>query len=69
MEASDEDLNITFYPHVPDYAGIAVAASGNMCWGEKVSETSKLEGVIRRAVNVVLEGRTAVVDALIRSDC
>lgn len=69
--ATNEELNISFAP-VPDYAGIALAAAGGPATGlfaEKVSRADELEGVLRRAVEAVEGGTTAVVDVVVRLGC
>jgi thiamine pyrophosphate-dependent acetolactate synthase large subunit-like protein len=65
-QASNEEINISFEP-VPDYAGIAKAAAGGRVWAEKVERAGELEDVLRRAVEEVMGGRTAVVDAVVVS--
>lgn len=67
-QATNEELNISFAP-VPDYAGIAKAAAGGELFGEKVAKASELEDVLKRAVDAVLKGTTAVVDAVVVSGC
>jgi thiamine pyrophosphate-dependent acetolactate synthase large subunit-like protein len=67
-KATNEELNISFNPS-PDYAGIAKAAAGGNLFAEKVSEVGKLEDVLRRAVESVKNGVTAVVDAVVVSGC
>lgn len=67
-KATNEELNISFAP-VPDYAGIAKAAAGGQIFAEKVSKASDLEDVLKRAVDSVLKGTTAVIDAVVASGC
>jgi hypothetical protein len=38
-------------------------------FGEKVAKASELEDVLKRAVDAVLKGMTAVVDAVVVSGC
>jgi hypothetical protein len=61
-------LNISFAP-VPDYAGIAKAAAGGELFAEKVSNAADLDDVLKRAVDSVLKGTTAVIDAVVVSGC
>jgi hypothetical protein len=49
----------------PDYAGIAKAAAGGILFAEKVCKAQDLEGVLRRAIDSVKNGTTAVVDAVV----
>jgi len=63
-KATNEELNISFAP-VPDYAGIAKAAAGGNLFAEKVAKAADLEDVLKRAVESVLNGTTAVVDAAV----
>jgi hypothetical protein len=67
-KATNEELNISFTPS-PDYAGIAKAAAGGDLFAEKVSKTSELEDVLKRAVESVKNGTTAVVDAAVVFGC
>lgn len=64
-KATNEELNISFAPVIPDYAGIAKAAAGGQLFAEKVSKASDLEDVLRRAVESVQGGTTAVIDAVV----
>lgn len=68
-QSTNEDLNISFAPQVPDYAGIAKAASGGSVMAEKVSKASDLEGVLLKAIECVKGGTTAVVDATVVPGC
>lgn len=67
-KATNEELNISFAP-VPDYAGIAKAAAGGRLYAEKVTKVSELEGVLKRAVDAVNSGTTAVIDAVVVPGC
>lgn len=67
-KATNEELNISFTP-VPDYAGIAKAAAGGELFAEKVSNAADLDDVLKRAVDSVLKGTTAVIDAVVVSGC
>jgi hypothetical protein len=55
-------LNISFAP-TPDYAGIAYAASGRTAWAGTAGSVADLERLLPSAVEAVLNGRTAVLDA------
>ena len=63
-KATNEEINISFAP-VPDYAGIAKAAAGGALFAEKVAKASDLEDVLKRAVESVKNGTTAVIDAAV----
>ena len=60
--ASNEDLNISFAPS-PDYAGIAKAAAGGRLWAGRARTSVELAGKLREAVQSVLGGVGAVLDA------
>ncbi|EGN97798.1 hypothetical protein SERLA73DRAFT_109025 [Serpula lacrymans var. lacrymans S7.3] len=72
-----QQLTVGFGPDMPDYAQIAVAASGGWAWGRKVDASTISEGknpkdaleeVIAEAVRVVVqEGRCAVIDCVLES--
>ncbi len=64
-KATKNELNISFAPVSPDYSGIAKAAAGGNLFAEKVEKASDLEDVLRRAVESVQNGTTAVVDAAV----
>ncbi|TGO29984.1 hypothetical protein BPAE_0009g00820 [Botrytis paeoniae] len=68
-KATNEELNISFAPQVPDYAGIARAASGNSVMAEKISKASEIEKVLLKAVECVKGGTTAVIDAVVVPGC
>jgi hypothetical protein len=55
-------MNISFAP-TPDYAGIAKAASGGKIWAGSAVTADELDKVLREAVEVVMGGTSAVVDA------
>ena len=63
--ASKEEMNISFAPLLPDYAGIAKAASGGQVFAEKVARVGDLEACLKRAVESVKSGTSAVVDAVV----
>lgn len=67
-KATNEELNISLAPS-PDYSGIAKASAGGELFAEKVSRTSDLEDVLKRAVESVKNGTTAVVDAAVVFGC
>lgn len=62
-KATNADLNIEFANPDPDYSGIAKAASGNSIFAARVDEASKLEGVLKEAIESVQNGTAAVIDA------
>jgi len=61
-KVSNEELNISFAP-TPDYAGIAKAAAGGECWAGVASRSEGLDDVLKEAVQAVMSGRCAVLDA------
>ena len=66
-KATNEELNISFKPS-PDYAGIAVAASGGRVWGQKVAEVRGLEGLLKEAVERVRGGQGVVLDCILDAE-
>jgi hypothetical protein len=64
-QASNQEINISFDP-VPDYAGIAKAAAGGDLFTAKIRKASEIEQTLRSAVQAVLGGQTAVVDAMVK---
>ncbi|KAK3368374.1 thiamine pyrophosphate enzyme, N-terminal TPP binding domain-containing protein [Podospora didyma] len=67
-KATNEEINISFDP-VPDYAGIAKAAAGGDLFAAKVEKAADLEDVLRRAIEAVQGGQTAVVDCKVALGC
>jgi hypothetical protein len=63
-KATNDELNIAFSP-TPDYAGIAKAAACGNLFAEKVSKAEELQSTLQRAVESVLSGTTAVVEAVV----
>jgi len=61
-KASNEELNISFVP-TPDYAGIAKAAAGGELYAAIVDSVDSLEDILPKAVETVLSGTPAVIDA------
>lgn len=61
-KVSNEELNISFAP-TPDYAGIARAASGGAVWAGHASTVEELGRLLPLAVEAVLGGTSAVLDA------
>lgn len=61
-KVSNGELNISFEPS-PDYSGIARAASGGNIHAARVDDRSKLESVLKEAIEVVQSGTSAVIDA------
>ncbi|KAF4626722.1 hypothetical protein G7Y89_g11437 [Cudoniella acicularis] len=66
-KATNEELNIAITG--PDFAGIAKAAAGGNCFAGKVAKTDELESVLKQAVDSVMSGTTAVVEAVVVSGC
>ncbi|RDA94320.1 hypothetical protein CP533_3773 [Ophiocordyceps camponoti-saundersi (nom. inval.)] len=67
-KASNEEVNISFDP-TPDYSGIAKAAADGDIFAARVSEASKLEGVLKEAIASVKAGQTAVLDCSVAPGC
>lgn len=61
-KVSNEELNISFAP-TPDYSGIAKAASGGEFWAEHASTADELAKLLPEAIDSVLNGTSAVLDA------
>ena len=61
-KVSNEELNISFAP-TPDYAGIAKAAAGGNLWAEHASTAEQLNALLPKAVEAVMSGVSAVLDA------
>lgn len=61
-KVSNDELNIAFTP-TPDYAGIAKAAAGGNIWAEHASTAEELGRLLPEAVEAVMQGRAAVLDA------
>lgn len=60
--ATNEELNISFAP-TPDYAGIAKAAAGGELWAGRASTVAQLADQLPKAVESVVNGRAAVLEA------
>ncbi|MCJ1365436.1 hypothetical protein MMC16_004557 [Acarospora aff. strigata] len=60
--ATNSELNISFAP-TPDYAGIAKAAAGGNLWAERAGTAKELAELLPKAVQSVLGGVGAVLDA------
>jgi thiamine pyrophosphate-dependent acetolactate synthase large subunit-like protein len=60
--ATNEELNISFAP-TPDYAGIAKAAAGGELWAGRASSVAQLADQLPKAVESVVNGRAAVLEA------
>ncbi|KAF2193060.1 thiamine diphosphate-binding protein [Zopfia rhizophila CBS 207.26] len=61
-KVSNEELNISFAP-TPDYSGIAKAAAGGDIWAAHASTAEELGRLLPEAIKMVLDGKTAVLDA------
>lgn len=63
-QAKSFDLNVTFGPDTPDYAGIAVAAG--RAWGKQISKVDEVNQALTEAITIVLtEKRCAVLEILL----
>ena len=67
-QATNSELNIEFDP-TPDYAGIAKAAAAGNLFAEKVADASKLDDVLKRAIDSVKSGTSAVLDCVVAPGC
>lgn len=67
-KASNEEINISFDP-VPDYAGIAKAAAGGQLHAARVDKAAELDEVLRKAIEEVQGGTTAVLDCKVTLGC
>ncbi|KAK1756567.1 Benzoylformate decarboxylase [Echria macrotheca] len=67
-KATNEEINISFDP-VPDYAGIAKAAAGGDVFAARVDKAGELEGVLKKAIEAVQGGQTAVLDCKVALGC
>lgn len=67
-KATNEEINISFDP-VPDYAGIAKAAAGGDLHTARVDKAADLEEVLRKAIEAVQGGQTAVLDCKVAMNC
>ncbi|KAK3935193.1 thiamine pyrophosphate enzyme, N-terminal TPP binding domain-containing protein [Diplogelasinospora grovesii] len=66
--ATNEEINISFDP-VPDYSGIAKAAAGGDLFAARVDKAADLEGVLKKAIEAVQGGQTAVLDCKVALGC
>ncbi|KAH8898274.1 thiamine diphosphate-binding protein [Thozetella sp. PMI_491] len=60
-KASNEEINISFEPS-PDYGGIAKAAADGHIHTAKVDQAGELEAQLKKAIEIVQGGQTAVLD-------
>lgn len=67
-KSTNEEINISLDPS-PDYAGIAKAAAGGDLFAARVDQASELQAVLKKAVDSVLRGRSAVIDVKVAPGC
>jgi len=67
-KATNEEINISFDP-APDYAGIAKAAAGGNIHAARVDKAADLEEALRKAIEAVQGGQTAVLDCKVALGC
>jgi hypothetical protein len=67
-KATNEEINISFDP-VPDYSGIAKAAAGGDLFAAKVDKASDLDDVLKKAIETVQGGQSAVLDVKVNFGC
>ncbi|KAI1312071.1 thiamine pyrophosphate enzyme [Xylaria venustula] len=66
--ASNEEINISFDP-VPDFSGIAKAAAGGDLFAAKVDKVDALEETLKKAIEAVEGGQSAVIDCKVTPNC
>lgn len=66
--ATHEELNLSFAP-TPHYADIAKAAAGGNLFAAKISRAEEVESVLKKAVEAVMGGTSAVLDCEVVSGC
>lgn len=62
-KATNEEINISFDP-VPDYSGIAKAAAGGKLFAARVDTADALENTLKKAIEAVEGGQSAVIGEL-----
>lgn len=67
-QSTNEEINISFEP-VPDFAGIAKAAAGHDLFAARVDKAAELDDVLKKAIEAVQGGQTAVVDCKVALGC
>ncbi|KAJ8120642.1 hypothetical protein ONZ43_g2699 [Nemania bipapillata] len=67
-KATNEEINISFDP-VPDFSGIAKAAAGGDLFAAKVEKVDALEETLKKAIEAVEGGQSAVIDCKVNLDC
>ncbi|KAK3681640.1 thiamine pyrophosphate enzyme, N-terminal TPP binding domain-containing protein [Podospora appendiculata] len=68
-KATNEEINISFAPVLPDYGGIAKAAAGGDVFVAKVDKAADLDEVLRRGIEAVQSGQSAVLDCKVAMNC
>ncbi|KAI3336302.1 thiamine pyrophosphate enzyme [Xylariaceae sp. AK1471] len=66
--ATNEEINISFDP-VPDFAGIAKAAAGGDLFAARVEKADALEETLKKAIEAVEGGQSAVIDCKVTLGC
>lgn len=67
-KVTGNQLTVGFGPDMPDYAGIAVAATGGWAWGKRIAAGDPLEETMAEAVRIVVEERRcAIVECVLES--
>ncbi|TVY23416.1 Benzoylformate decarboxylase, partial [Lachnellula hyalina] len=66
-KATNDELNIAIAG--PDFAGIAKAAAGGNLFAGKVDKASELQELLKKAVESVSNGTSAVVEAVVAPGC
>ncbi|KAG1790042.1 thiamine pyrophosphate enzyme, N-terminal TPP binding domain-containing protein [Suillus variegatus] len=67
-KVTGNQLTVGFGPDMPDYVGIAVAATGGWAWGKRVAAGDSLWETMTEAVRIVVEERRcAIVECVLES--
>jgi len=67
-KVTGSQLSVGFGPDMPDYVGIAVAATGGWAWGKRIAAGDPLEETMAEAVRIVVEERRcAIVECVLES--
>ncbi|KAI1324079.1 thiamine pyrophosphate enzyme [Xylariaceae sp. FL0255] len=67
-KASNEDINISFAP-MPDFGGIAKAAAGGDLFTARVEKADELGDALKKAIESVQNGQSAVLDCKVTLGC
>ena len=65
QRSTKEELGIGFGDMPPDYGAVAEAAGRGRIWKGRVERIGDVDSVITQAINVVREGKGAVIDVVL----